>query len=155
MIGELVLTTVTKEGTPMIRFRTGDITRIIDEPCPCGCTFHRLSRITQRTDDQIIIHGTKILVSQIESILAEVEHAQPHFQIILKREGGMEEMEILLEVSESYFSDEVRGMMQIQSQIQERIATEFGLHCHVKLVEPKTLERPGEKVKRVLDMRGQ
>ncbi len=154
-VGELVLTTITKEGMPMIRFRTGDLTSIIEEACPCGCPFHRLSRIMQRTDDQIIIHGTKILPSQIESILAEIENAEPHYQIILRREGGLDEMEILLEVSESCFFDEVKKMMKIQQEVQERILTEFGIHCHVRLVEPKTLERQPGKRQRVIDKRYQ
>ncbi len=153
--GELVLTTITKEGIPMIRYRTGDVTSIIEEPCPCGRTFHRLARIGERTDDLIIVHGVKILPSQIEHILAQVEHTVPRFQIIIKREGGLEEMEIQVEVSESIEFDEVKELMNIQAEIKQRIYEEFGVHAQVKLVEPKTLESPTGKTRYVIDKRNQ
>lgn len=156
--GELVLTTITKEGMPMIRYRTGDITRIIPEPCRCGRTFYRIARITERTDDQIFIHGAKILPSQIEAILLEIPSiaaggSEPRFQVNIVRKGGLDEMEIQLEVSESLFFDEMREMQRIQQYVQERLLVEFGIHCEVKLVEPNSLKMaPGEK-RRIIDRR--
>lgn len=151
--GELVLTTITKEAVPMIRYRTGDITSITDAPCACGRTCLRLNRINSRTDDVIIIHGVKILPAQIGAVLSQVEHTEPHYQLLIQREGGMDELEIHAEISESVNIDEVKTLMRIQSDIKHRIFAEFGIHVAVKLVEPKTLQGLGGKVRRVIDKR--
>ena len=151
--GELVLTTITKEAIPMIRYRTGDITHIIEEPCACGRTHKRLARISGRSDDMFVIHGAKILPSQIEKILAKVEHAEPHFQLIIEREGGLDELEIHVEVSENIPFDEVKTLMQIQEEIKQKIYSNFNIHVKVKLVEAKTFYRTNGKMKRVVDKR--
>jgi len=152
--GELVLTTITKEAVPMIRYRTGDLTRIVEDACACGRTSARLSRITGRSDDMFIIHGIKIFPSQIETILSQVEHTQPHYQLVIGREGGMDELEVQVEVSESLPFDEVKTLMKIQESIKKRIYSEFGIHVKVKLVESMTFERGEKKTKRVIDRRG-
>jgi len=152
--GELVLTTITKEAAPMIRYRTGDVASIIDEPCPCGRTFVRISRISSRTDDVFVIHGVKILPAQIEAILAQVEHTEPHYQLIIEREGGLDALEIQVEISPSINIDEVKTLMRIQNEIKQRVFSEFGIHVEVKLVEPKTFQRMGGKTRCVIDRRG-
>jgi len=151
--GELVLTTITKEAMPMIRFRTGDITSFINTPCPCGRTSIRISRFSGRSDDLIIVHGIKLFPSQVETILTQVEHTEPHYQLIIEREGGMDELEIQVEVSENIAFDEVKTLMKIQEEIKERIFKEFGIHVKVKLVEAKTFARQGGKIRRVIDRR--
>jgi len=151
--GELVLTTITKEAVPMIRYRTGDITSITDAPCACRRTCVRLSRINNRTDDVIIIHGVKILPAQIGAVLSMVEHTQPHYQLHIQREGGMDELQIHVEIAESVNIDEVKTLMRIQSDIKQRIFAELGIHVDVKLVEPKTLQGKGGKIQRVIDKR--
>ena len=152
--GELVLTTITKEAFPMIRYRTGDITWLTDEPCPCGRTSQRLSRITGRTDDMFIIHGIKIFPSQIETILQKVEHTEPHYQLVIERAGGLDELEVQVEVSENLPFDEVKTLMKIQEEIKERIFTDFGVNVKVKLVEPKTFQGAEAKKSRIIDRRG-
>jgi phenylacetate-CoA ligase len=154
-IGELVLTTITKEAMPMIRYRTGDVTTMIENPCSCGRKSLRLARFTTRSDDMFVIHGVKLFPSQIESILANVEHTEPHYQIIIEREGGMDELEIQVEVSEKIVFDEVKTLMKIQEEIKQRILEEYGIHVKVKLVEAKSLARSQGKIKRVIDRRNQ
>lgn len=151
--GELVLTTITKEAVPMIRYRTGDLTQIVDVPCTCGRTSHLLSRITGRTDDMFVVHGQKIMPGQIESILADVEHTEPHYQLIIERQGGLDELEIQVEVSENLPFDEVKTLMKIQEEIKERVYKTFGIHVRVKLVEPRTFQRSREKKKVIIDNR--
>ncbi len=153
--GELVLTTITKEAMPMIRYRTGDLTRMLEGKCPCGRTYLRLARISGRTDDMFIVHGVKLFPSQIEAILGQVEHTEPHYQILIERKGAMDELEIQVEVSETIAFDEVKKLMKIQEEIKERIFEEFGIHARVKLVEPKTFQRTGGKARRVIDRRGE
>ncbi len=151
--GELVLTTITKEAVPMIRYRTGDLTRIIEEPCRCGRTSRRLDRIGGRTDDMIIVHGIKIHPSQIENILSRVEHAEPHYQIIIERQGGVDELEMMVEVSDAFPFDEVKTLMKIQDEIRNAIHREFNIHVRVRLVESKSLRGEGGKARKVIDRR--
>ncbi|MCX8034598.1 MAG: phenylacetate--CoA ligase [Thermodesulfovibrio sp.] len=151
--GELVITTLTKEAFPVLRFRTGDLTRFIPGECPCGRTFRRIDRIMGRTDDMIIIRGMKIFPSQIEAILYEIEGRQPNYQIVLERQAGVDQMTILLEMSEDIFSDVMREQTQLVNTIKDRIASEFGLSINVKLAERRSIEKVGEKIKRVIDKR--
>jgi len=153
--GELVLTTITKEAMPMIRYRTGDLTRFLVDPCPCGRTSWRLARFTSRMEDMFVIHGIKIYPSLIESVLSQVEHAAPHYQLVIGREGGMDELEIHVEVSENSVIDEVKTLMKIQDDIKSRIYEQLGIHVKVKLVEAKTFERAGVKTGTVVDLRNQ
>lgn len=151
--GELVLTTITKEAMPMIRYRTGDITTMFENPCPCGRKSIRLARFATRSDDMFIIHGIKLFPSQLEAILVNVEHTEPYYQLIIEREGGMDKLEIQVEVSEKIVFDEVKTLMKIQEEIKQRIFEEYGIHVKVKLVEAKSLAHSQGKIKRVIDRR--
>jgi len=151
--GELVITTLTKEAFPVLRFRTGDLTRFLPGECHCGRTFRRIDRILGRTDDMIIIRGTKIFPSQIEAILYEIEKKQQSYQILLERHSGMDQMTILLEMSEDIFSDVMKEQHQLINHIKDRLSYEFGFSVNVKLAEKRSLERVGEKIKRIVDKR--
>jgi phenylacetate-CoA ligase len=151
--GELVITTLTKEAFPVIRFRTRDLTSLITEPCPCGRTFVRMNKVMGRTDDMIKIRGITVFPSQIESVLFEIEGAEPHFQIILDRKAAVDELTVLVEVSESIFFDQVRKQKDFIERIKARLASEIGIAVEVKPVEKQTLERVEGKAKRVQDKR--
>jgi len=151
--GELVITTLTKEAFPVLRFRTGDLTRFLPGECPCGRTFRRIDRILGRTDDMIIIRGTKIFPSQIEAILYEIEGKQPSYQILLERQSGIDQMTILLEMSEDIFSDVMKEQHQLINHIKDRLSYELGFSVNVRLAEKRSLERIGEKIKRIVDKR--
>jgi phenylacetate-CoA ligase len=153
--GELVITTLTKDATPVLRFRTRDICSITREKCPCGRTTARMSRITGRTDDMLIIRGVNVFPSQIESVLMTIEGAEPHYQIVVRREGALDDLEVQVEVNEKVFSDEIRGLETLSAKISDELHSVVGLRVKVKLVEPKTIERSMGKAKRVIDLRGQ
>jgi phenylacetate-CoA ligase len=151
--GELVFTTLTKEAFPVIRYRTKDISRLIVEPCSCGRTFHRMERITGRTDDMLIIRGVNVFPSQIEHVLMSIEGVEPHYQIIVGREGSLDVVEVQVEVSENIFSDEVKVLEGLGKRIEREIKDLLGISCKIKLVEPKTIQRSEGKAKRVIDNR--
>ena len=153
--GELVFTTITKQGFPLIRYRTGDISSIIEGSCECGRTTQRIKRISGRTDDMIIVDGNNIFPSQIEALLFEIEGVEPHFQIILNREEGLDVIELRVEVTSNVFAfDEIRKVQKFQDNIHQHLITSLGLHAKITLIEPKSLGRSsGKKVKRVLDQR--
>jgi phenylacetate-CoA ligase len=153
--GELVLSTITKEGFPLIRYRTGDIVRLIDEPCACGRSFTRMSRVEGRTDDLIFISGKKVFPSQIEQILLEVEETAPHYRILLDREHGLDTIEVEVEISEKIGPiDELKNLEKMRDSIRRRIETGTGITPRVTLVEPKTLmHATGGKARRVVDRR--
>jgi len=151
--GELVITTLTKEAFPVIRFRTRDLTSLTTEPCPCGRTFVRMNKVMGRTDDMIKIRGITIFPSQIESVLFEIEGTEPHYQIILDRKAAVDELTVLVEVSESIFFDQVRKQKDFIERIKARLASAIGIAVEVKPVEKQTLERVEGKAKRVLDKR--
>ncbi len=152
-VGELVITTLTKEAFPMIRYRTRDLTRLITEPCPCGRKFYRMSKVLGRTDDMLIVKGVNVFPSQIESVLFEIEGTEPHYQIIVDRKGHLDELTVLVEVSEQIFFDEMKKQHELIELIKRRLASELGISVEVKLVEKKTLERFEGKAKRVIDRR--
>jgi phenylacetate-CoA ligase len=152
-IGELVITTLTKEAFPVIRFRTRDLTRLMLEPCPCGRTLIRMSRVMGRTDDMLIIRGVNVFPSQIEAILFDIEGTEPHYQIIVERKGALDDTTVLVEVSESIFFDEMKKQSELVTLIRKRLASELGISVDVKLVEKKTLDRFEGKAKRVIDKR--
>jgi len=151
--GELVITTLTKEAFPVIRFRTRDLTNLISEPCPCGRTFVRMNKVMGRTDDMIILRGITIFPTQIESVLFEIQGTEPHYQIILDRKAAVDELTVLVEVSESIFFDQVRKQKDFIERIKSRLASELGISVEVKPVEKQTLERFEGRVKRVVDRR--
>lgn len=152
--GELVFTTLTKEALPVIRYRTGDITKLMPEPCACGRTAVRMAKISGRTDDMIIVRGVNVFPSQIESVLLQVEGVQPHYLIIIDRErGAMDTLEVWVEVSEGIFSDELGTLANLQRYAESEIRELLGISARVKLVEPHRIERSMGKAKRVIDRR--
>ncbi len=151
--GELVITTITKEGIPMIRYRTRDITRIIAEPCICGRTHRRLQRMSGRSDDMLIIRGVNVFPSQIESVLMDIEGVEPHYQLIVDREENLDTLEVQVEVNEKAFSDEIKVLQKLSRTIQDSIKDILGISCRIRLVEPKTIARSEGKAKRVIDNR--
>ena len=151
--GELVITTITKEGIPMIRYRTRDITRILPEPCICGRTHIRLERLSGRTDDMLIIRGVNVFPSQIESVLVGIKGVEPHYQLIVEREGNLDTLEVQVEVNEETFSDEIKVLQQLGNEIRKQIKDLLGITCKVRLVEPKSIARSEGKAQRVIDKR--
>lgn len=152
-IGEVVVTTLTKEGFPVIRYRTRDLARLIDEPCDCGRTLRRMSRVIGRTDDMLIIKGVNVYPMQIESILFDIEGTEPHYQIIVERQGRLDRITVLVEVVESIFFDQMKQQRGLVDHIKKRLAAELGIGVDVKLVQEQTLERSEGKAKRVIDKR--
>ena len=151
--GELVFTTITKEGIPVIRYRTRDISKLNYEPCQCGRTHVRMHKVLGRTDDMLVIRGVNVFPSQIESILVNIGETEPHYLLVIDRVGNMDSLEVWVEVSENLFSDEVRKLENLKQRIANEIQCTLGLSAKVKLVEPKTIERSQGKAIRVLDRR--
>jgi phenylacetate-CoA ligase len=151
--GELVLTTLSKAAMPMIRYRTRDVTALVPGECACGRTLRRIRRIARRTDDMLIIRGVNVFPSQIETALLRVEGTLPHYQIVLTREAGLDQMEVKVEVTPEVFSDEIRKLEALQHSLEASIENIVGLRVKVTLVEPKTLARSEGKARRVSDLR--
>ena len=151
--GELVLTTLSKKAMPMIRYRTRDITSLNSEPCPCGRTIRRMRRIGRRSDDMFIIRGVNVYPSQVEAALLQVEGTLPHYQIILTRDGGLDQMTVEVEVTAEVFSDKVRALEDVRKRIAQAIEHILGIRVGLRLVEPRTIERSQGKAKRVIDQR--
>lgn len=152
-VGELVFTALTREATPLIRYKTGDLASLTDTPCGCGRTLRRMSKVVGRTDDMIVVRGVNVFPSQIESILLDVEHAQPHYQILLGKKGALDELEVHVEVTEEIFNDEMRRLRVLEDEIRHALRTGLGVDAAVRLVEPKSLERFTGKARRVIDRR--
>ncbi len=152
--GELVLTTLTREGLPMLRFRTRDLTALVRGKCACGRTLVRMARITGRSDDMLKIRGAIVFPSQIERALLEIKGLEPFYQIIVTRpEGGLDEVEVQVEAGKGFFSDEVRHVEEFKHRIEKHIAQAIGLNVKLTLVEPKSLPRSEGKAVRVVDQR--
>lgn len=151
--GELVFTTITKEGMPLIRYRTRDVTTLNPERCPCGRTHVRMSRVRGRTDDMLIIRGVNVFPSQIETVLMQIEGLSPHYQIIVEREAGLDILEVQVEVSEEMFSDRIGGLEEWQETIGAEIESYLGIEVKIMLVEPRTIARSEGKAVRVVDNR--
>lgn len=151
--GELVLTTITREGMPMLRFRTRDITSLIKEKCACGRTFARIERIRGRTDDMIKVRGVMLFPYQIEKAILEVQGVEPHYQIVITRPQHLDEIEVMVEMSKETFSDEVKHIENLKKKLEKRIEDTVGIRVKVTLVEPKSLPRSEGKAKRIIDKR--
>ncbi len=151
--GELVLTTLAKEAMPMIRYRTRDITSLSAEKCDCGRTLRRIKRIGRRADDMFIVRGINVYPSQIETALLKVEEALPHYQILLTRDKGLDNMEVQVEVTPEFFGDTVGALEQLQTSLTRSIEITVGLRASVRLVQPRTIERSEGKARRVIDER--
>jgi phenylacetate-CoA ligase len=152
-IGELVFSTVTKEGIPVLRYRTRDLTRLIYDKCECGRTLVRMEKCMGRSDDMLIIRGVNVFPSQIESVLLEMSETEPHYLLIVEREGTLDTLKLMVEVQEQFFSDEIRELEALRKKIRNNIQSTLGISAEVKLVEPKTIERTAGKAKRVIDNR--
>jgi phenylacetate-CoA ligase len=152
-VGELVITTLTKEAFPVIRYRTRDLTRLLPEPCPCGRTSVRMSRMMGRSDDMLIIKGVNVFPTQIESVLFEIEGTEPHYRLIVERENNEDKLTVMVEVVESIFFDEMKKQRALVETIKKRLASELGIGVQIKLVEERSLERFNGKGARVIDKR--
>ncbi len=151
--GELVLTTLSKQAMPMIRYRTRDITHIITEPCSCGRSIRRIARVGARSDDMLIIRGVNVFPSQIEVALLSVEGTLPHYQIVLTRDHDLDQLEVQVEVTAEHFSDEVSSLERLRKELGEAIARIISIRARITLVEPHTIQRSQGKAKRVIDKR--
>ena len=151
--GELVITTLTKDGTPVLRYRTRDITYLDRGPCPCGRTTVRMHRILGRTDDMLIIRGVNVFPSQIEEVILKVEGIEPHYQLIVDRRDQLDELEVQVEMNERLFSDEIRGLERMEKKIEADLYATLSIHTRVRLVEPRTIARSEGKAKRIIDRR--
>lgn len=152
--GELTVTTLTKQGIPLLRYRTRDIVSMRREKCRCGRTSPRISKIKGRTDDMIVVRGINVFPSQIEHVLVGIEGTQPHYQIVVDRKAHkLDEVEVLVEVEQRFFSDEIRRLNEIRDKIRREIQNVLSIGVKVTLVEPKTIERSMGKSKRIVDKR--
>ncbi len=152
--GELVITSLTKQAIPLIRYRTRDIVSITYEPCKCGRTAPRISKIKGRTDDMIIVRGINIFPTQVEFALLQIDGTLPNYQLVVDRTpSALDTLEVLVEVDEKLFTDELIALENLKTKIKRAIDSTVGLGVNVKLVEPKTLERTEGKSKRVIDKR--
>jgi phenylacetate-CoA ligase len=151
--GELVFTTITKEAFPVIRYRTRDISILYPEPCRCGRTMVRMGRVRGRSDDMLIIRGVNVFPSQIESVLMEFDGIEPHYQLVVEREGRLDSLSVMVEVNERLFSDEVKNLQAMERSLEKNIKELLGVSAKVKLVEPKSIQRTEGKAVRVIDKR--
>ncbi len=151
--GELVFTTITKEGLPLLRYRTKDLTSLNYEVCSCGRHLVRMKKCTGRSDDMLIIRGVNVFPSQVESVLLEMSETEPHYLLIVERQGTMDTLTIMVEVQNEFFSDKISQLEDLQKKIRQKIQNLLGLTVAIKLVEPKTIERTAGKAKRVIDKR--
>ena len=150
----MIITSLQREGTPLLRYRTRDITYLMREPCACGRTSARIHRLLGRTDDMMIIRGVNCFPSQIENVLMRIEGTQPHYQIVIDRGvTHLDEIEIQVEVEEAIFSDLTRGMEQLRKRIHSELKSELGISAHIKLVEPRSITRSEGKAQRIIDKR--
>ena len=151
--GELVITTLTKEAMPLLRYRTRDVVTATHEKCVCGRTTPRISKILGRTDDMLIIRGINVFPSQIEYVLLKIEGTLPHYLLVVERHNNLDSLEVWVEVDQRMFSDEIKQLRALEERIKREIVTVLGIDVAVKLVEPKTIERSEGKAKRVIDKR--
>ncbi len=151
--GELVLTNLMKEAVPLIRYRTRDICMLKSDPCPCGRTTVRMSKVSGRSDDMLIIRGVNVFPSQVEEVLLDVKGTLPHYQLVVTREGAMDKLAVHVEVTEDFFFDEMKKLQEMELLLERKLENQLGLRAAVKLVEPKTIERSEGKARRVVDNR--
>ncbi len=152
-LGELVITPLTREAFSVLRYRTRDLCRLIDEPCPCGRTTRRMTKVVGRADDMLIVRGVNLFPTQVEQVLLDLGGVEPHYQLIVTREGVLDNLEIKVEISPELFSDEMKEMRQREKDLECRLRSALGVSFKLSLVEPRTLERGAGKAKRVVDQR--
>ncbi len=153
--GELVVTTLTKEGFPVLRYRTKDLTKITYEPCACGRTTARMARVKGRSDDMLIIKGVNVFPTQIESAIVGMDHISPHYQLIVRHENYFDTLEVRVELVDASVLDRYSELLAIENNIKAKLKSVLGIECKVSLVEPMTIERSAGKAKRVFDLRNQ
>ncbi len=153
--GEVVFTTLTKEGIPVVRYRTRDISRIVPGKCSCGRTFRRLERVTGRSDDMLIIRGVNVFPSQIEQVLLGIPGVAPYYQVVLSRRGSMDHVEVHVEVGPEVSFDEVKTLERLRGRVSAEIASALAVNIAVRLVEPRSIQRSEGKAKRVIDLRAE
>lgn len=151
--GELVFTTLTKEGLPLLRYRTKDLCTLTDEPCRCGRTNVRMSRIVGRSDDMLIIRGVNVFPSQIESVILEMEEFEPHYLLVVDRINNLDILEVQVEVRDGFYSDEINKMLALKKKMGQRLQSVLGISADIKLVEPFSIKRSEGKAQRVIDKR--
>ena len=151
--GELVFTTLTKEGMPMLRYRTRDLTSLNYEVCDCGRTAVRMSRILGRSDDMLIIRGVNVFPSQIESVILELEEFEPHYLLIVDRVNNTDTLQVQVEVRQEFYTDEMNKLIALKKKITHRLQSVLGIAPDVKIVEPRSIERSQGKAKHVIDNR--
>jgi phenylacetate-CoA ligase len=152
--GELVFTSLTKEAVPVIRYRSGDLASVSHRPCACGRLFARHSKVYSRTDDMFVIRGVNVYPGSIHAVLSDIERVEPHYQILLYRQGSLDQIEVQIEVESSFLPDAVRKLQGFQRDVEERLRRELGVRPRVRLVEPKTIPRHSGEKPRVIDNRG-
>ncbi len=152
-MGELVLTALTKEAFPIIRYRTRDLTMLIDEPCRCGRTTVRMKKVAQRADDMLIIRGVNVYPSQIEGVIMETEGIGPHYQLVVTKKGFLDDLEVQVELSGDKFTGKFRELEELEKSLRGKLQKALSISARVKLVEPKSLERTMGKAKRIVDLR--
>lgn len=152
-VGELVLTTLTKEGIPLLRYRTRDLTSLDYTPCRCGRTHVRISRLRGRSDDMLIIRGVNVFPSQVESVVLELPEFEPHYQLVVDRVNNLDTLQVQVEVREAFYSDEISQMMALKKRIADRLHSVLGIGADIRLMEPHSIERSEGKSKRVIDKR--
>ncbi|MEG0467458.1 MAG: phenylacetate--CoA ligase [Mucinivorans sp.] len=151
--GELVFTTLTKEGLPLLRYRTKDLCTLMDGKCECGRTNVRMSRIVGRSDDMLIIRGVNVFPSQVESVILELEEFCPHYLLVVDRQGTLDTLEVQVEMQEEYYSDEISKIQSLRSKLAHRLQSVLGISADVKIVEPQTIARSEGKSQHVIDKR--
>lgn len=151
--GELVFTTLTKEGMPLLRYRTKDLCSLIYEPCECGRTSVRMTRIMGRSDDMLIIRGINVFPSQIESVILQLPEFEPQYLLVVTRENNRDNLEVQVELKEEYYSDEINKTIEMRDKLARRLQSVLSISADVKIVSPNTLERSLGKSKRVIDKR--
>ena len=151
--GELVITTLTKEGVPLLRYRTRDLTSLDYTPCQCGRTHVRIGRLSGRTDDMLIIRGVNVFPQQIEGLLMESEGLTANYQIVVDRQGSLDTLEVCVEINDQLFADEVRKLQMLETRLQKNIKEFLGVTCKVRLLEPHSIERSQGKAVRIVDKR--
>jgi phenylacetate-CoA ligase len=153
--GELVITTLSREATPLVRYRTRDLTALVPGDCACGRTLRRMERVKGRSDDLIFVKGAKVFPSEIEAALLAVEGVRPRFQLLLERRDGEDQATVLVEVDQGTFFDEMKRQAELKATIQRRLAAALGVTVEVKLVGPRATGPGGAQTQRVVDRRGE
>ena len=151
-VGELVVTTLTREALPVVRFRTRDLTSVVTERCACGRTLARMGRVKGRTDDLVIVKGARVFPSEIEAVLFEIEGTAPHYQIVLERRSGQDEATVLVEAGDA-LAGRGEARAELQGAVQRRLASELGVSVEVRIVDPRSIQRSAGKARRVVDQR--